>query len=197
MHRVDNLNLVIPFFHDINAMLKQEARIEMNKERLRQDSENLGKIQNLYGVFVVFLSFIGIYSLDFVKTLKTIAEFKASGGLISFLIFFILSAVLVLFAVCYFIALLWPKEVAHEPEPKLIYRDLADEVSKWMEEQDGDYDLQSEINDSYIEMLEDAVSHNYALYQEKRKYFYNVVVFSFISLIPFVISIIIQQIVLQ
>lgn len=166
-----------------------DSKIKQNKERLKNDYNNLRNIQNSYGYIVVYLSFIGLTFFDFIDYLNTIDLCVINLWHFTFLLCLTVALSFIYLTLHHFIWLFIPRKVAHDKLPKFIYTNLYDDVASWAEKHKKN--PEEEIKMAYLHLLEDAVENNYHLYIKKRYKLYKSIKFALISLIPYFLSMVI------
>jgi hypothetical protein len=165
-----------------------DTKIDLNKERLKYDYENLRNLQNSYGYIVVYLSFIGLTFFDFIKYLKTINYCNIDYLNLIFMISLIISLIFIFYTIQQFLKLFIPRKVAHDKLPNFVYNTMYDKVSAWAKKYNKD--PEEETKQAYLELLEKAVENNFNLYIKKRVLLYKTIKFALISLIPYFVSMI-------
>ena len=165
-----------------------DTKIDLNKERLKYDYENLRNLQNSYGYIVVYLSFIGLTIFDFIKYLKTINYCHIDYLNLIFIISLLISLIFIFYTIQQFLKLFIPRNVAHDKLPIFIYKTMYDKVSAWAKKYNKD--PEEEVKQAYLELLEKAVENNFNLYIKKRLLLYKTIKFALISLIPYFVSMI-------
>ncbi|MCK4664956.1 MAG: hypothetical protein KAT68_18950 [Bacteroidales bacterium] len=165
-----------------------DTKIDLNKERLKYDYENLRNLQNSYGYIVVYLSFIGLTFFDFIKHLKTIDYCNFDYMNLIFIISLLVSLVFIFYAIFQFLKLFIPRKVAHDKLPNYIYNTMYNKVSTWAKKNNKNPEEEAKL--AYLELLEKAVEINFKLYINKRLLLYKTIKFALISLIPYFVSMI-------
>ena len=162
-----------------------DSKIEMNKQRLKSDYDNLRNLQNSYGYFVIYLSFIGLTFFDFVQHIKKIDFSNLNNWNYAFLIILGISLIFICHTIQLFLRLFIPKEVAHDRIPQFVYETMYNKVSIWAKK--NNKDPMEETRLAYLELLEKAVKNNFRLYHHKRNLIYKTIKYALISLIPYFI----------
>jgi hypothetical protein len=169
-----------------------DSKIELNKERLKHDFENLRNVQNSYGYIVIYLSFIGLTFFDFVKFIKTMDYCNLNFMNIFFLLSLIISIFYIIYTLRLFYKLFIPREVAHDKLPNFIYTSMLTEVTDWAKK--NNKNAEEETKNAYLDLLEKAVENNFKLYIKKRLLIYKTIKVALISLIPYFVSMILFNI---
>jgi len=165
-----------------------DTKIELNKERLSKDIQEIRSIQNSYPLYFAYLAFIGLNLIEAVKYLKGYQSNKIHDNIL--LVLSILTILITAISIWKFIQLLYPKEIHYDKLPKEVYNDYYSELE---EHYGSDYDeLNEETKKGYLEYLELSVEQNFKLYAEKRQLLYQIVVIALISLIPYISLIIVN-----
>lgn len=161
-----------------------DEKIKLNQERLEKDLKSIRDIQSSYPLFFAYLAFIGLYLSDFFIYLKNYNSSELSD--VAILIFVIITSILVIISIFKFVFLLYPQEIYYDKIPKEIYNDYLNQMKEYAEDR-ADIDVVSETKSGYLVYLEIAVEKNFKLFVSKRRLFYHVVLYSLISLIPYII----------
>jgi len=170
-------------------MFTLDSKIVLNKERLEKLRSEIQGIQNINTLYLIYLGFIGLYFFDFTERLIILWNQEVIFEEWKFFLSYGLAIFLLAVSVFYFIQLVIPKYVAHDLLPKEVYNDLKNEVQDWIQRKGVEKDIEIETKESYLETLEDAVSHNFDLYIEKKRYAFRLIIFALLSLIPYIIAI--------
>jgi hypothetical protein len=165
-----------------------DTKIELNKERLNRDLQDIRNVQNSYPLFFAYLAFMSLYLTDFFKYIKNFNTDKNSDLLI--LILTVITSILLIWSIVKFIQLIYPQKIFYDKLPKEVYNDYMSEIIDYSKE--NDLDIEEETKKGYLEYLEEAVFKNFNIYVRKRQLFYHVVLISIVSIIPYSILLIIK-----
>jgi len=165
-----------------------DSKIELNKERLKQDYNNLRNLQNSYGYIVIYLSFIGLTFFEFIKHLRSIDFCNLDWLNLIFIIGLIISIIFIIYTILIFLKLFIPRQVAHDKLPKFLYTTMLRKVTDWAN--DNNKDPEEETKKAYLDLLEKAVENNFRLYIYKRQLIYKTIKIALISLIPYFVTMI-------
>lgn len=170
-----------------------DSKIEENRNRLIFDYGNLRYIQNAYGYFVVYISFLGLTFFDFIDYLKLIDYCNLSCINTTFIVCIISSLICITYCFYYFIKLFYPQEVAYDKIPFDIYHTMYNKVKLWATKKNKN--AENETKEAYLELLEKAVKNNFELYKKKRIILFKSIKFALYSLIPYFIAMLILHLI--
>ena len=88
-----------------------DNKIELNKERLKYDHDNIRNLQNAYGYVVVYITFIGLTFFDFIKYLKAFDFNNIKNKEVLFLLFFIISIIFIAITLFMILSCLYQKKL--------------------------------------------------------------------------------------
>jgi|TARA_B110000967_G_C18647467_1_gene441599 hypothetical protein len=166
-----------------------ENKINESRSRLKADLSRIEALQQSYPLYFAYLAFIGLFIFDFLKQWLSITQLEFSISLVIFFLSSILTLIFLVVSISHFVKLIYPLEIAHEPVPEKIYKEHYKSIEEWTKRQDG-LNLEEQFNESYLELLETAVSENFVIFKQKRKDRYEMILFALISILPYIIAII-------
>jgi hypothetical protein len=160
----------------------KNKQIELNIERLKEESERYLEIKSRIGMISIFYTFFAAYTIQLIKY-ALCSNKLGIFYIITLFLFLGLFASSVIFS----ILLLLPKEIAHKELPKIFYKDVYSNYknNKNIKESDIKY----YIRETYKEQIEKAVEHNYKLNNKKSKYHYYAFTLALSAIIPYLLCV--------
>ncbi len=169
-------------------MFDVETKIRLNKDRLEKDLDSIQRIQNRYPLYFAFLGLVGLYIFDFVTYIKNYNHERSIDTWI--LILLIITFILLAISLYKFILLIIPQKIYYDKLPEEIYKEYYENIKDFLSA--DQQTLIEETNSGYLEYLELSVRKNFNIYVKKRFLYYQVVLFSLISLFPYIILLLIK-----
>lgn len=160
----------------------KNKQVELNQERLKEESERYYEIKSRIGILTIFYSIFAYYTVQLVT-------FAISSNEAGFFYISILIVFLILFgtSMLYTIRLLMPKDVAFKETPEVFYKKV------YKEYEENPRVLNEHINfyvrETYLEQLEKAVELNFRLNNRKSKFNYYAFILAISAILPYLICI--------
>ena len=164
-----------------------DTQIEENEKFLAFYYENYKKTLDKFNLLIVIYSVVFVFFIQVVKF--PFEKYKDANALyICYIILTITFLVLLGISLYNSYFLLKPHDVAYMNEPKSFYKDTFQQYKVLLDTEDENI-INEYVKSSYLNELEESVTNNRKLFEDKGKYYYKAFVNLLRALIPYIICI--------
>jgi hypothetical protein len=158
----------------------KDFQIEMNNDRLKEESERYNEIRSRIGYISIFYTAFSVYTIPLIEYLFS-NKFPLLYTIIfgAFLILFLVSLV-------FGILLLLPQDVAFKELPKTFYDETR---AQYKNKGIPDKDIKYYIRETYLNQIEKSVELNFKLNNKKSKYHHWAFRLAIYAIIPYFICV--------